>query len=143
MTEKSELLGLSLGEVFRSWRTKANERLLPLGLSQAKWLALIHLSRSPAGIIQKELASRIGVEGPTLVRLLDRLEADGWVKRQSSKLDRRSKIVHLTKKAEPTLAEIQKIVTGLRREIFMGISDKDIEVCLRVMQRIKRQIDSL
>lgn len=143
MTEQAELLGLSIGEVFRSWRTKANERLLPLGISQAKWLALLNLSRCPNGIIQKELAHRIGVEGPTLVRLLDRLEADGWVKRQNSKLDRRSKTVHLTKKAEPTLSEIQKVVASLRHEIFMGISGEDVEVCLRVMQKIKKRIDLL
>lgn len=142
-TDKSEQLGLTLGEVFRSWRAKANERLLPLGLSQAKWRTLFYLSRYPEGIIQKELATLISIEGPTLVRLLDRLELDGWVKRKSTQQDRRCKIIHLTKKAQPTLTEIHNVVAQLRREIFVDIEDEDVRTCLRVMRQIKNKIDSL
>lgn len=142
-TDKSEQLGLTIGEVFRSWRSKANERLLPLGLSQAKWRTLFYLSRYPEGIIQKELATLISIEGPTLVRLLDRLELDGWVKRKSLKKDRRCKIIHLTKKAQPTLTEIHNVVAQLRREIFVDIEDEDVRTCLRVMRQIKNKIDSL
>lgn len=142
-TDKSEQLGLTIGEVFRSWRAKANERLLPLGLSQAKWRTLFYLSRYPEGIIQKELATLISIEGPTLVRLLDRLELDGWVKRKSTQQDRRCKIIHLTKKAQPTLTEIHNVVAQLRREIFVDIEDEDVGTCLRVMRQIKTKIDSL
>lgn len=142
-TNKSEQLGLTIGEVFRSWRAKANERLLPLGLSQAKWRTLFYLSRYPEGIIQKELATLISIEGPTLVRLLDRLELDGWVKRKSMQQDRRCKIIHLTKKAQPTLTEIHNVVAQLRHEIFVDIEDEDVRTCLRVMRQIKNKIDSL
>jgi MarR family transcriptional regulator for hemolysin len=142
-TDKSEQLGLSIGEVFRSWRTKADERLLPLGLSQAKWRAMFYLSLRPDGIIQKELASLICIEGPTLVRLLDRLASDGWVQRKSSKQDRRCKTVHLTEKAQPTIAKIRKVVAQLRQEIFFGVKDEDLETSLRVMRHIKKRIDSL
>ena len=135
-TDKSEQLGLSIGEVFRSWRAKANERLLPLGLSQAKWRTLFYLSRYPDGIIQKDLATLICIEGPTLVRLLDRLELDGWIRRKSSKQDRRCKTVHLTRKAQPTLAEIHKVVSGLRQEIFFDISDDDFCAFLPVILHI-------
>jgi MarR family transcriptional regulator for hemolysin len=142
-TDKKEQLGLCIGEVFRHWRTKVNERLLPLGLSQAKWLALLHLSRCPQGIIQKDLAERIGIESPTLVRLLDRLEADGWVTRKTSKLDRRSKAVYLTPKAQPTLHKIKKIVAAFRHQIFFEINEDELAMCLRVMTKIKGKMESL
>ncbi len=143
VTDKREELGLCLGEVFRYWRTKVNERLLPLGLSQAKWLTLLHLSRCPEGIIQKDLAYRIGIEGPTLVRLLDRLELDGWVKRKPSKVDRRSNAVYLTPKAQPTIHKIKKIVSELRQQIFFDIKENELLMCLRVMTKIKSKIESL
>ncbi|MBI4384047.1 MAG: MarR family transcriptional regulator [Nitrospinae bacterium] len=143
MADKFERLGLAIGEVYRSWKAKLNERLRPLGLSQAKWFTLLHLSRFPEGIIQKDLANRIGVEGPTLVRLLDRLERDGWVLRKNSKTDRRSKIIYLTRKAQPTLGEIHKIVTVLREEILSEIPDGELKTTLGVMLKIKGKIDSL
>jgi MarR family transcriptional regulator for hemolysin len=143
MTNTSEQLGLALGEVVRSWKAKLNGRLRHLGLSQSKWLTLWHLSRFPAGIIQKDLAYRVGVEGPTLVRLLDRLEKDQWVLRKNSKTDRRSKIIFLTKKAQPTIGKIHKIVATLRQEIFVALPDSELNTCLSVMLKIKKRIDSV
>ena len=95
----SETFGLLLGETARAWRTRLDQRLRPLGLSQAKWLVLLHLNLAKADLTQRELSARLGIEGPSLVRLLDRMEADGWVERRVSPSDRRAKTVHPTAKA--------------------------------------------
>lgn len=136
-----EQFGRAIGDVARAWRSKVNERLKPLGLSEAKWITLLYLSRCEEGIIQIELAKRIGIEGPTLVRLLDRLEADGWVKRKMSKIDRRSNIVVLGRKAQPVLKEIRGIVRELREESLSGLSERDIATTLKVLQRVRERIE--
>ena len=143
LTTRWEQFGILLGEVCRGWKARLNDRLRPLGLSQSKWLALLHLSRCKGGVIQKDLASLIGIEGPTLVRLLDRLEADGWVKRKISKQDRRSKIVHLTKKAQPALIKIHMIATHLRQEILSSIREAELETSLQALEKIKKKVDLL
>jgi MarR family transcriptional regulator for hemolysin len=81
--------GLVLFSTARAWRTKLDQRLRPLGLSQGKWRTLIHLSHGGDRLTQKELAEHMGIEEPTLVGLLHRLESDGWIKRQESPNDRR------------------------------------------------------
>ena len=83
----------------RAWRLKLDERLKPLGLSQARWRTLLHLSRAAHPVTQAELAERLGVEEPTLVNLLHRLEQAGWVKRVNSAEDRRCKTVKLQPRA--------------------------------------------
>ena len=137
-----EQLGRAIGDVARAWRNKVNERLRPMGLSEAKWTTLLYLSRCEGGLIQVELAKRIGIEGPTLVRLLDRLEADGWVKRKLSKTDRRSKVIVLGRKAQPVLKEIRAIVHGLREECMAGLSEREIAATLRVLQRVREKIEA-
>src|SRR3569833_3915374 len=127
-----EQFGRAIGDVARTWRTKLNERLTPLGLSEAKWITLLYLSRGVGGLIEVELAKRIGIEGPTLVRLLDRLEADGWGKRKLSKTDRRSKVSVLGRKAQPVLKEIRAFVHGLREECKAGLSEREIAAFLWV-----------
>jgi DNA-binding MarR family transcriptional regulator len=62
-------------------------------LSQAKWRTLAHLSRGH--LTQCDLAQRLGIEEPTLARLLGKLEQDRWIKRESAIHDRRCKTVHL------------------------------------------------
>src|SRR3569832_2721323 len=102
-----------------------------MGHNEAKRTTQHNLSRCDGGRIQGELAKRIGIEGPTLVRRLDRLEADGWVKRKLSKTDRRSKVIVLGRKAQPVLKEIRAIVHGLREECMAGLSEREIAATLR------------
>ena len=75
-------IGALLGETGRAWRYRLDQRLKPLGLSQAKWITLLKLAGAEDGMTQKELAERLGIESPTLARLLDRMAADGWIERR-------------------------------------------------------------
>ena len=129
-------LGFLVAETARIWRAKLNQRLKPKGLSQAQWVALVHLSRADEDLTQKALAERIGIEGPTLVRLLDRMARDSWIERRESALDRRSKTVHLTPQAQAVLQEIQATAAQLRKELFKEISASELAQCADVLQRI-------
>ncbi len=142
MAEISESFGMLMGETARLWRYALDQRLQPLGLTQAKWLVLLHLSREN-GLIQKDLAIRVGVEAPTLVVMLDRMAEDGWITRRESSDDRRSKTVHITAKAQDVLKQIRTTATQLRRELLAGIAPKDIERCSDVLAQIKRAVENL
>ena len=83
--------GMQLAHMSRGWRAELDRRLAGLGLSQARWLVLLHLARFDEPPTQRELAQSVGVEGPTLARLLDSLEAQGLVERQAVVEDRRAK----------------------------------------------------
>ncbi len=138
-----EQLGPLLGETARLWRARLDERLRPLGLSQARWLVLLQLARRGDGVMQKELAQWVGIEGPTLVRLLDRMSEDGWIQRRDFPHDRRAKTVHLTDKAHGVIGQINAVAAELRRELLDGVDPADIPTCLRVLQQVKRKAEHL
>ena len=137
MSTTQEQLGLAIGEVSRSWRAKLDERLRPLGLSQSRWMVLLHLSKRGDGVVQKALAKWLGIEAPTLVRILDRMTADGWLERRESPTDRRAKTVHLTPQSLAVIQQINKVAAQLRSELLADIPAADIAACMRVLQRIK------
>lgn len=139
--DPTELFGMALAEVARLWRTKLDRRLRPLGLSQAKWRVLLHLAKGGDGMVQRELAERVGVEGPTLVRLLDRMTIDGWIERRDSTSDRRSKTVHLTEKAQGITRQIEQIARQLRKELLADLGHDDLLTCLAVFDGIKRKAE--
>ncbi len=138
-----EQLGVLLAETSRAWRGCLDQRLKPLGLSQAKWQVLIHVSRGGDKMIQKELAERMGIEGPTLVGLLDRMTRDGWLQRHESSEDRRSKTVHLTEKSTEILRQIKSVAAHLRRELLTGMSLEELRQCAQVLERIKERAEIL
>lgn len=134
--------GIVLFSTARAWRTKLDRRLRPLKLSQGKWRTLLHLSQGGDKLTQKEIAERMGIEEPTLAGLLNRLEGDGWVKREESPDDRRCKIVHLQRRSKPVLAEIFSAAHDLRDELLEDVPPRDLEICMRVLTRIRERAEA-
>lgn len=142
MTERSprERFGIGLGQLSRLWRKELDRRLLPWGLTEARWLALLILSRMPQPVTQKDLAARVGVQGPTLVRTLDWLEHEGLIERHPVPGDRRAKALALGAGAQPVLARIQAIADELRAELFDGVDPAEILACLDLFDRLTRRL---
>ena len=134
-------LGLVLFGTARAWRTKLDQRLRPLGLSQGKWRTLIHLSQGGNKLTQKVIAERMGIDGATLARLLDRLENAGWVERRDSNADRRCKTVHLQRRGKAVLDKIFNTAHDLRSELIEDISRRDLETCIRVLSKIREKAE--
>lgn len=133
--------GLVLFGTARAWRTKLDQRLRPLGLSQGKWRTLIHLSQGGNKLTQKEIAERMGIEEPTLAGLLNRLEQDGWIERRESASDRRCKIIHLQRGSKPVLDKIFNTAHGLRHELIEDVPVDDLETCIRVLNQIRKKAE--
>ena len=131
-----EQFGLHLGLVARLWRAEIDRRLVTIGFTESRWLTLLHLSRLPEAVTQRELAEAVGVQGPTLVRTLDRLEANGLIERRTEAADRRTKSVHLRTEATPVLDRIEETAAAVRAEIFSDISHTEVTTCLKVFEQI-------
>jgi len=134
-------LGLVLFGTARAWRTRLDQRLRPLGLSQGKWRTLIHLSQGGNKLTQKEIAERMGIEGATLAGLLDRLQTDGWIERRGSAEDRRCKTVHLQRRSKAVLDKIFNTAHDLRAELIENISQRDLETCINVLSKIREKAE--
>jgi MarR family transcriptional regulator for hemolysin len=132
---------MQLAQLSRAWRAELDRRLVGLGLSQARWLVLLHLARFDTPPTQRELAQSVGVEGPTLARLLDGLEAQGLVSRQAVADDRRAKQITLSAKAQPLIEQIEAISTQLRHELFAGIDPVELQRCQQVQERILANLE--
>ena len=134
-------LAQSLLLAARRWRTRLNERLKSIGQTDARCAALAEIADCENGVVQRELSQRLGVEEPTVVRLLDALESQGWVERRAHSLDRRAKVVQITAEAQPVLDQAQAIVAELQEEMFAEIDPTDLAVCLRVLNQLTRKMD--
>jgi len=135
--DTTEKFGQLLHGTARAWRQKLDERLKPMGLSQAKWRTLMHLSMAGDALTQAEIAARLGVEEPTVVTLLHRLERENWITRTNSALDRRCKMVLLGRRAQRVIAEINSSANTLRHELLADIPNSDLQRCMKVLARIR------
>jgi MarR family transcriptional regulator for hemolysin len=107
--------------VARRWRSLLDERLRCIGQSAARMEALAAIINSPWPSAQVDIAKRLRIEGPTMTRMLDSLEADGLVERLPDPHDRRTKQLRLTPQGEAALEEIFTITDTLRERLLEGV----------------------
>ncbi len=138
----SRNFGFLLNDVARLMRTAYDRRIKALGLTRSQWWVLTHLFRGD-GISQTELAETLEIEKPTLGRLLDRLEAKGWVRRDHDARDRRVWRVHLTEEVEPALRTMRAIAAELRRDALAGMSAAERERFVDALLAIKSNLQRL
>lgn len=136
----AEGFALTLHEVAKAFKARMDEKLRPLGLSSATRRVVGALACSRGPLTQRELAEAISVEGPTLVRLLDRLEAMEWVTRETVAGDRRMKHVQLTAKAEPFLEEMIGAAKDIEKQILQGIPEQDVKTAHEVLLLLRGKL---
>lgn len=108
-------------------------------MSPAQFIALAHLIGLET-LPQGELASLLGITPASAVRLIDRMERDGWVKRLSDPRDRRVKLVEPTEEALAEWEQLSSHPVDLLQQAYQGISDDDIKNTIRTLTRIRRNL---
>jgi len=138
----SRNFGFLVNDVARLMRTAYDRRVKSLGLTRSQWWVVTHLFRAN-GVTQSELAEMLEIEKPTLGRLLDRLEAKGWVRREHDARDRRAWRVHLTEAVEPAMQTMREIAAELRRDALTGLSAAERERFVDTLIAIKSNLQRL
>jgi MarR family transcriptional regulator, transcriptional regulator for hemolysin len=141
MPDLEERFSDALHATARSWRQAVDRRLKGLGLSQASWMTLAVAWKAAAPLSQSELADRLGVEGATMVAMVDRLAKAGLVARQASPHDRRVNLVVLT---EPGLRLVEVVKTeaaAFRRQLLAHVEPNKLAVATELLEGLQKLIE--
>ncbi len=136
-------IGFLITRIARLWRREVDQALVDHGLSQATALPLRVLSRRGKCVRQGVLAEEMGIEGPSLVRLIDLLQAEGLVERREDPSDRRAKMLHLTATGEAKAEEIDRALRRVRAYLLKDIPSDTLVQTFEALQTIERRADML
>ena len=131
----------SVSALRRELRRVYDRELAPTGLSLAYAHPLVLIAEHPT-LSQRELAERLEIEGPTLVRLLHQLGAMGLVKREQNPNDHRANTLHLTAAGRATAKRLRRAMDGVRARILAGVSDDELADALRVFDAVRTSLTS-
>ena len=131
------LFGQSVTRVARYWRREIDQALGECGLSQATALPLLILSRRGNDARQGAIADELGIEGPSLVRVIELLVNEGLITRREDPSDRRAKILTLTDKGHDRVREIETAIAPVRELALSGIDPTELSTALRVLGQVE------
>ena len=101
-----------------------NRQVKDIGLTRTQWQVLYLLYRQD-GQTQTYVAEALTMAKPPLGKVIDRLEADGWVERREDANDRRAKRVYLTGKVMPLIEPLEQIVAEIGEVATSSMSAPD------------------
>ena len=127
--------------VARRWRNLMDQELQAVGQSHARWGTLYWIGIFGDRVNQTELAEQMGIEQPTLGRVLRKLEADGLIERRAQRDDGRARVVRLTAASRPLMEKINRIQNKVRAKLLKNIDPKELAACLAVFARILDNMD--
>jgi MarR family transcriptional regulator for hemolysin len=109
------------------------------GVSPAQHVALAQLIAS-GPLSQSELVARLSITSATGVRLVDRMERDGWVVRKPDPRDGRVKLVEPTRRAAEFWKKISKTGWAVLDQAYQGITPAELETVKRVLERVRKNL---
>jgi MarR family transcriptional regulator for hemolysin len=112
-----------------------NNELAPTGITyrQSQVIGWLVLEGDQA---LSDLATRMMIEPPTLVGILERMERNGWIARVGCEDDRRRKLIRLTPAAEPVWERIVECIYRVRATAFAGLEAEQIEHLMGLLRQI-------
>ena len=136
-------LGLTIAIVLagRRWRALIDEQLRERGQSASRMEVMSAIAYAPKQATQIQIAKRIGIEGPTLTRTLDMLEADGLVERVADPSDRRNKHMKITPAGYEELGAMLDLCAKYRSRLLEGMSEKEIGAGLGFLTELLIRIE--
>jgi DNA-binding MarR family transcriptional regulator len=135
-------IGYSITDVGRLLRTVFERRVRAVGLTRAQWLVIARVHRRP-GLSQSEVADLLEIEKASAGRLVDRMEAKGWLRRHADASDRRVNRLHLTPEANRLHAAIWPIAEATVDEALGDLTAKERRALTGLMTRVKSKLQAL
>ena len=141
MSSIDERFSAALHGSARQWRLLIDRRLKDLGVSQAGWMTITMAAKAKEPLSQSELAAAVGVEGATMVAMLDRLAKAGLIERVPSETDRRVKRVTVTPAGMALYQEVRKEANAVRKELLAGIDPSVLLAATELLETLNTRID--
>lgn len=137
-----ECLGFIANRLVRVFQKAFDKKLEAHGLTSAQFCVLAKLLEEE-GITQTELAHRLYIESPTLVRTLDRMEEANIIERRRDPSDRRAYHIHLKPKGKKMRAFVDEIGFAVNKEATKGLTKDQIENLRSTLFRIWQNLENL
>jgi MarR family transcriptional regulator for hemolysin len=116
--------------------TELRERV---GVTFGQWKVIVMLVNEN-GSTQKEIADRLGLEGPTLIPIIDKMEEERLVVRKVDPADRRNNRIYRTEKADELWDRMIECALKIREVSLRGIPEQDVNVMRKVLEKISQNL---
>ena len=130
-----ESLGYLINRAARAFANRLGDELRPFDVGIGQWAVLLHLWGND-GLTQAQLARRVAIEQPTMVRTIDRMERDGLVIRTPDPNDRRASRITLTDRGHALRDQLVPLAAGVNQSATAALTDDEVTMLRRLLVKL-------
>ena len=130
-----DCLGFIANRLVRVFQKAVDKRVQDMGLTTAQFCVLVRLYEQE-GITQTELAQRLFIETPTLVRTLDKMESTGLIERRRDPKDRRAYHLYLRPKGLELKEFVEKVGQEVHEIATQGLTAEEFDLLKQALYKI-------
>lgn len=116
-----------------------DDMLRPYNVTMSQSWLLIQLLREN-DLNQSELASRLDIAPVTTSKLIDRLEATGYIERRPDPDDRRSNRIHAKQAARSIVGKLIECIRDIDSLAYDGISQDKLQTAMEVLKIVRQNL---
>jgi len=129
-----------LSRAARAQRGLSAGLLAPLGLHPGQD-ELLRLLWRQDGLVQSRIVEALGVEAPTVTKMVHRLEVAGFVQRRVAPSDRRATQVWLTPAGRQLRTSVQRLRRRVEQRMTEGLTDRQVASLRALLEQVVVNLD--
>ncbi len=129
-------LMVTMARVTRAYRIMCDRLASRYGLTQAIAWPILSINRLGDGVRPSVVAESVGLEPSSIVRLIDKLVASGFIERRPDHADKRAKLLYLTDFGKQNVAALEKELDALRKDLLEDLTNEQFDTCMQFFTKL-------
>ncbi|WP_188754077.1 MarR family winged helix-turn-helix transcriptional regulator [Pedobacter psychrotolerans] len=130
-----------MGAVIKSIGKLIDQSVMDEGIELSmEYFILLNILYDRDNIIQNDLANLMHKDKSAILRQIDLLEKKKLVVRINDSVDRRKKIIMLTKDGMKTVERLREVEADIFNSLLKGISEEDLKIFDSVLNKMRAQV---
>jgi len=135
--ELEQRIGFNIQRVYVFLRRELHRALAEYNLTSEQWQILVALLHSKCELNQSDLGEICLKDRPTVTRMLQVLERDGWIERNRNKSDARTVRIQVTEKSRQMKTRVKSKLLEVHKKVFKDLSPEQEENLLSLLKMIR------
>lgn len=134
--------GKYISAIYRHLQILVTARLAPFRIGSGQYIFLLTIA-GKEGISQKALSEELLIDKTTTAKAIGKLEAEGYVRRETSPDDNRYNLLFLTESGKAVVPKVLAVLDDVRRLSLAGIDDGEYKLMMNLLRKVLRNVNEL
>jgi DNA-binding MarR family transcriptional regulator len=137
--DSTESYGKYISAIYRHLQILIAAELAPFRIGSGQYIFLLVIAGKEK-ITQKALSEELLIDKTTTAKAIAKLEAEGYVRRESDPEDKRYHLLYLTEAGRAVVPKVQEALDHVRNKSLIGISDEEYAIMLGLLKKVLRNV---